>query len=190
MGSEAFTLAILLTLKDAASSGLDRFEAKLLAGGKAGEKFAADYQKLRSQLNKDLAIGGVGLAGLKLMKNGIDAAADYQSVMSMLGGTQTILPFPLETASVASLQTKMAGGSLTSEQLVKAELTRIALSNANGPAIMVGGWALQQLWLFWVAPIAGALLAASAYAMAWAEDAQPVIAVKAVAARRTAKTAV
>ncbi len=60
---------------------------------------------------------------------------DYQSVMSLLGGTQTILPFPLETASAAALESKLAVGTLTSEQLVKAELTRIALSNANGPAI-------------------------------------------------------
>src|SRR3954447_14829827 len=60
---------------------------------------------------------------------------DYQSVMGMLGGAKTILPFPLETASAQSLQAKLAAGTLTSEQLVKAELTRIALANANGPAV-------------------------------------------------------
>src|SRR4051794_12383204 len=60
---------------------------------------------------------------------------DYQSVMAMLGGTKTILPFPLETTSAQALQAKMAAGTLTSEQLVKAELTRIALANANGPAV-------------------------------------------------------
>ncbi|MBA3921688.1 MAG: aquaporin, partial [Nostocaceae cyanobacterium] len=27
-----------------------------------------------------------------------------------------------------------------------------------GPAIFVGGWAIQQLWLFWVAPILGAVI--------------------------------
>lgn len=60
---------------------------------------------------------------------------DYQSVMSMLDGEQTILPFPLETASAAQLEAKLAAGTLTSQQLVKAELTRIALANAEGPAI-------------------------------------------------------
>ena len=30
--------------------------------------------------------------------------------------------------------------------------------------MFVGGWASQQLWLFWVAPIAGAVLGALAYA--------------------------
>jgi amidase len=60
---------------------------------------------------------------------------DNTSVMSMLGGTKTILPFPLETTSASNLESRMAGGTLTSVQLVKAYLTRIALTNANGPAI-------------------------------------------------------
>jgi aquaporin Z len=32
-------------------------------------------------------------------------------------------------------------------------------ARSTGPALIVGGWALQQLWLFWVAPLAGAALA-------------------------------
>jgi aquaporin Z len=31
-------------------------------------------------------------------------------------------------------------------------------ARSTGPAIFVGGWALQQLWLFWLAPIAGAAI--------------------------------
>ena len=60
---------------------------------------------------------------------------DYTSVMSLLGNTKTILPFPLETTSAQALQAKLTAGTLTSQQLVKAELTRIALANANGPAV-------------------------------------------------------
>jgi amidase len=60
---------------------------------------------------------------------------DYTSVMSMLGNVKTILPFPLETSSAQSLQAKLTAGTLTSQQLVKAELTRIALANANGPSV-------------------------------------------------------
>ncbi len=60
---------------------------------------------------------------------------DYASVMSLLSGTKTILGFPLETTSAQALQAKLTAGTLTSQQLVKAELTRIALANANGPAI-------------------------------------------------------
>ena len=34
---------------------------------------------------------------------------------------------------------------------------------STGPALFVGGWALQQLWLFWVAPILGAAAAGIVY---------------------------
>ncbi len=36
-------------------------------------------------------------------------------------------------------------------------------ARSSGPALFVGGWALQQLWLFWVAPILGAILAGVVY---------------------------
>jgi aquaporin Z len=32
-------------------------------------------------------------------------------------------------------------------------------ARSTGPALFVGGWALSQLWLFWLAPIAGAIVA-------------------------------
>ena len=36
-------------------------------------------------------------------------------------------------------------------------------ARSTGPAVFVGGLALGQLWLFWVAPIAGALLVGLVY---------------------------
>ena len=36
-------------------------------------------------------------------------------------------------------------------------------ARSTGPAVFVGGWAIQQLWLFWVAPLAGAVLASRIY---------------------------
>ena len=36
-------------------------------------------------------------------------------------------------------------------------------ARSTGPALFAGAWALQQLWLFWVAPIAGAVLAGVVY---------------------------
>ena len=36
-------------------------------------------------------------------------------------------------------------------------------ARSTGPAIFVGGWALEQLWLFWLAPIAGAAIAGVLY---------------------------
>lgn len=41
--------------------------------------------------------------------------------------------------------------------------TSVNPARSTGPALFVGGWALQQLWLFWVAPIVGALLAGVTY---------------------------
>ena len=35
--------------------------------------------------------------------------------------------------------------------------TSVNPARSTGPALFVGGWALQQLWLFWAAPIAGAI---------------------------------
>jgi len=53
------------------------------------------------------------------------------------------------------------GLTLTLVHLVGIPLTNTSVNPARstGPAIFVGGWALRQLWLFWLAPIAGAILA-------------------------------
>ncbi len=57
------------------------------------------------------------------------------------------------------------GLGLTLVHLVGIPVTNLSVNPARstGPAIFVGGWALAQLWLFWVAPIAGALLAGWVY---------------------------
>ena len=36
-------------------------------------------------------------------------------------------------------------------------------ARSTGPALFVGGWALEQLWLFWLAPIVGGLLGGLLY---------------------------
>ncbi len=41
--------------------------------------------------------------------------------------------------------------------------TSVNPARSTGPALFVGGWALQQLWMFWLAPIVGALLAGWVY---------------------------
>ena len=41
--------------------------------------------------------------------------------------------------------------------------TSVNPARSTGPALFVGGWALQQLWMFWVAPIIGAALAGLNY---------------------------
>ena len=59
---------------------------------------------------------------------------DADSIKS-ISAAKTVLPFSLETTSAASLKEMMNSGTLTSKDLVKAELYRIALTNAEGPAI-------------------------------------------------------
>lgn len=46
-------------------------------------------------------------------------------------------------------------------------------ARSTGPALFVGGWAIQQLWLFWVAPIVGAALAGLAYSFLAASKPEP-----------------
>jgi TP901 family phage tail tape measure protein len=87
MAGEALQLAVLLTLKDAASGGLDRFGARLRALGKDGEKFHSEFEKIRSDLNRGLAIGAAGITGLKVLKDGVQTAADFQSAMTDLRNT-------------------------------------------------------------------------------------------------------
>ncbi len=57
------------------------------------------------------------------------------------------------------------GLCLTLICLVGIPVTNLSVNPARstGPALFVGGWALQQLWLFWVAPIAGAIAAGIIY---------------------------
>jgi aquaporin Z len=52
------------------------------------------------------------------------------------------------------------GLGLTLIHLIGIPVTNLSVNPARstGPAVFVGGWALAQLWLFWVAPIAGALV--------------------------------
>jgi Asp-tRNA(Asn)/Glu-tRNA(Gln) amidotransferase A subunit family amidase len=63
-----------------------------------------------------------------------DCNPDYKSLLGQVR-TAPELPFSLETESVESLQARMTAGTLTAQQLTKAYLARIALSNAEGPAI-------------------------------------------------------
>lgn len=78
MSSETYQLAILLSLKDGASGGLDRFGNRLREMGKEGKAFHESFEKIRADLNRDLALGGIGLAGLTLLKKGVDEAGNYE----------------------------------------------------------------------------------------------------------------
>jgi aquaporin Z len=47
--------------------------------------------------------------------------------------------------------------------------TSVNPARSTGPAIFAGGWALQQLWMFWVAPLIGGALGGGVYSMLFGE---------------------
>ncbi len=57
------------------------------------------------------------------------------------------------------------GLALTLIHLISIPVTNTSVNPARstGPAVFVGGWAIEQLWLFWLAPIVGAVLAGVVY---------------------------
>jgi len=62
------------------------------------------------------------------------------------------------------------GLGLTLIHLISIPITNTSVNPARstGPALMVGGWAVAQLWMFWVAPIIGAAVAGLVYR--WFEE--------------------
>jgi aquaporin Z len=66
------------------------------------------------------------------------------------------------------------GLALTLIHLISIPVTNTSVNPARstGPAIVVGGWALAQLWLFWLAPILGAAIAGGVYRWLAGEEAK------------------
>lgn len=63
------------------------------------------------------------------------------------------------------------GLTLTLIHLISIPITNTSVNPARstGPALIVGGWAIQQLWLFWLAPIAGGIIGGLIYKTLGAE---------------------
>lgn len=64
------------------------------------------------------------------------------------------------------------GLGLTLIHLISIPVTNTSVNPARstGVAVFVGGWAVQQLWLFWLAPIVGGMIGAAAYRVIGRED--------------------
>jgi aquaporin Z len=75
------------------------------------------------------------------------------------------------------------GLALTLIHLISIPVTNTSVNPARstGPAIFVGGWALAQLWLFWLAPIVGGIAGGAAYR--WLMAVEPVAAGRTAASR-------
>ena len=67
------------------------------------------------------------------------------------------------------------GLALTLIHLISIPVTNTSVNPARstGPAVFVGGWALAQLWLFWLAPILGGIAGGLGYR--WLMSAEPAM---------------
>ena len=122
-----------------------------------------------------IAIGnpGYSLAVNGLGQNGYDAASPGGFSMTSGFIAEVVLTFIFLLVIYGSLSETAPKGfagisiglSLVLIHLVGIPITGTSVNPARslGPAVIVGGTALNQLWLFWVAPIIGGLLAAGVW---------------------------
>ena len=89
----------------------------------------------------------------------------FMFLMIILGATSPRAPQGFAPIAI--------GLALTLIHLISLPVTNTSVNPARstGPALIVGDWALEQLWLFWVAPLAGAVAAGFVYR--WSGQAVP-----------------
>ena len=129
----------------------------LIASGKAGFTLAAGFA---SNGYAEHSPGGYSLG----------AALVTELVMTMmflvviLGATDKRAPAGLAPIAI--------GLCLTLIHLISIPVTNTSVNPARstGVAVFAGGWALEQLWLFWVAPIVGAAAGAGVYRFIGSDD--------------------
>ena len=90
----------------------------------------------------------------------------FMFLMIILGATDERAPKGFAPIAI--------GLGLTLIHLISIPVTNTSVNPARstGPALIVGGWALAQLWLFWVAPLIGAGLAGGAYRLLGSDTTQ------------------
>jgi aquaporin Z len=86
-----------------------------------------------------------------------EAVMTFMFLIIILGATDKRAPAGFAPIAI--------GLGLTLIHLISIPVTNTSVNPARstGPAVFVGGWALAQLWMFWVAPLVGAALAGIAY---------------------------
>jgi aquaporin Z len=89
----------------------------------------------------------------------------FMFLMIILGATDRRAPQGFAPIAI--------GLGLTLIHLIGIPVTNLSVNPARstGPALFADGWAVQQLWLFWVAPIVGAAIAGLVYPIVAAEPA-------------------
>jgi aquaporin Z len=90
-------------------------------------------------------------------------------LMVIMGSTDARAPKGFAPISI--------GLCLTLIHLIGIPVTNLSVNPARstGPAVFVGGWALSQLWMFWVAPLIGGALGGAIYRALFSEDPEPTV---------------
>ena len=122
----------------------------VIASGKEGFSLAAGFA---SNGYADHSPGGYSLMACL----GAEVILTFMFLVIILGATDRRAPQGFAPIAI--------GLGLTLIHLIGIPVTNLSVNPARstGPAIFVGGWAVSQLWLFWVAPIVGAALAGAFY---------------------------
>lgn len=122
----------------------------VIASGKAGFDVTAGFA---SNGFAEHSPGGYSmLAGMTA-----ECVLTFFFLMIILGATDKRAPAGFAPIAI--------GLGLTLIHLIGIPVTNVSVNPARstGPALFAGGWALQQLWLFWVAPLIGGALAGLVY---------------------------
>jgi aquaporin Z len=122
----------------------------LIASGKAGFDLSGG---LASNGYADHSPGGYSLVSGFVT----EVVMTFMFLMIILGATDSRAPAGFAPIAI--------GLGLTLIHLISIPVTNTSVNPARstGPAVFVGGWALAQLWMFWVAPVVGAALAGVVY---------------------------
>ena len=106
-----------------------------------------------------------GTLGATVPAEGVGVAQTFVLEMLLTFFLVNAIYFTAVSGKAGDFAPIAIGLGLTLIHLISIPVTNTSVNPARstGPAIFVGGWALQQLWLFWVAPIIGAAIAGVVY---------------------------
>lgn len=125
----------------------------LIAAGKPGFTLSGSNPLATNGFGPDHSPGGYSLFACFIA----ELVLTFMFLIIILGTTDQRAPQGFAPIAI--------GLALTLIHLISIPITNTSVNPARslGPAIFVGGWAIQQLWLFWIAPILGAFLAGTFY---------------------------
>ena len=123
--------------------------------------FIAQGQAAFDLATSGLAQNGYGAAS----PGGYSMIAGLVIELVLTAGFVTVILGSTDNRAPAGFAPIAIGLALTLIHLISIPVTNTSVNPARstGPALFVGGWAIQQLWLFWIAPLIGGALGGVVY---------------------------